>query len=188
MPSADDRTRSPEAARAVRARPRRVPTFGSTAPCRSLVLKFDAVTKVYERGTVALREVSLSVEEGEFAFLIGPSGAGKTTLLRLILREEQPTGGRFMVSVKTSGRSNRVNYQNCGSGSAASSRTTGSSTRARSSRTSRSRPELPAARFPQRRSALRKCLPSSGWMGRATTSHESSQEGSNSGRAWHARS
>ena len=55
------------------------------------------LSKQYSRGVYALRDLSLSIDKGEFIFLTGPSGAGKSTLLRLLLREELPTDGALMV-------------------------------------------------------------------------------------------
>lgn len=62
------------------------------------LIQLEGVHKVYPGGRVALRDVSLSVEEGEFVFVVGPTGAGKSTLLRLLYREEVPTRGRVRVA------------------------------------------------------------------------------------------
>lgn len=52
----------------------------------------------YPGETYGLRDVSLSVERGEFVFLTGPSGAGKTTLLRLLFGAEHPSRGQIVVA------------------------------------------------------------------------------------------
>lgn len=63
------------------------------------ILEFKNVSKKY--GSIqALKDVSFSVEEGEFVFLTGPSGAGKTTILRLLMREVSPTTGEVLFDGK----------------------------------------------------------------------------------------
>jgi cell division transport system ATP-binding protein len=56
------------------------------------------LSKAYRAGTYALKDLSFSVEKGEFAFLTGPSGAGKSTLLRLLLRADVPSHGDLIVN------------------------------------------------------------------------------------------
>jgi multiple sugar transport system ATP-binding protein len=55
------------------------------------------VTKVYDDGTTAVRDVDLTVESGEFMVLVGPSGCGKSTLLRMIAGLEEATEGRILI-------------------------------------------------------------------------------------------
>lgn len=57
------------------------------------MIVFDRVSKIYPDESVALEEVSFSIEPSEFVSIVGPSGAGKTTLLKLFLAEERPTDG-----------------------------------------------------------------------------------------------
>lgn len=57
------------------------------------MIVFDRVSKIYPDNSVALDEVTLSIEPREFVSIVGPSGAGKTTLLKLFLGEERPTEG-----------------------------------------------------------------------------------------------
>lgn len=62
------------------------------------MITFKNVTKLYQKGArPALDSVSLDVERGEFAFLVGPSGSGKSTMLALIMAEERPTSGHVQV-------------------------------------------------------------------------------------------
>ncbi len=56
------------------------------------------LSKVYRRGVYALRDLSLTIDKGEFVFLTGPSGAGKSTLLHLLLRQDLPSGGQLTVA------------------------------------------------------------------------------------------
>lgn len=68
------------------------------------MIRFDNVTKRYEKGREALRGVSFEVEPGELIFLTGHSGAGKTTLLKLIALIERPTRGQVLIEGRNIGR------------------------------------------------------------------------------------
>lgn len=57
------------------------------------MIYFDRVSKVYADNSVALQDVSFSVEPGEFISVVGHSGAGKTTLVKMLLAEERPSSG-----------------------------------------------------------------------------------------------
>ncbi len=55
------------------------------------MIEFQKVSKVYPNGTQALNDVNITVDDGEFVFIVGQSGAGKSTFLKLITCEERPT-------------------------------------------------------------------------------------------------
>ncbi|MDP1572057.1 MAG: cell division ATP-binding protein FtsE [Vicinamibacterales bacterium] len=61
------------------------------------MIETRGLSKTYGRGVYALRDLTLTIDKGEFVFLTGPSGAGKTTLLRLLLVQERPTEGEVTV-------------------------------------------------------------------------------------------
>jgi cell division transport system ATP-binding protein len=68
---------------------------------------FDQVSKQYERGNTALREITLTIDSGELVFLTGPSGAGKSTLLKMIAAIERPSAGMLSVNGQDIGKLNR---------------------------------------------------------------------------------
>ncbi|MDX1398331.1 MAG: cell division ATP-binding protein FtsE [Oceanospirillum sp.] len=62
------------------------------------MIRFDNVSKRYENGHEALKQLNLSVEKGEMCFLTGHSGAGKSTLLKLIMRMEKASQGQVFIN------------------------------------------------------------------------------------------
>ena len=62
------------------------------------MLWMSNVSKVYEGGSVALRDVNVHIEPGEFVFVVGPSGAGKSTFIKMLFREVIPSTGSIFVN------------------------------------------------------------------------------------------
>lgn len=60
-------------------------------------IRFSGVSKIFEPDIIALEDVYLDIEGGEFVYLIGETGSGKTTLMRCIFREVVPTRGHISV-------------------------------------------------------------------------------------------
>ncbi len=69
----------------------------SQAPSDQIVQMFH-VSKRYTRDSLALEDVSLTLDKGDFVFLAGPSGAGKSTLMKLLFCAEKPTQGQIIVA------------------------------------------------------------------------------------------
>lgn len=62
------------------------------------MIKFLDVTKVYDNNTLALKNVNLTIEKGDFAFLVGSSGAGKSTIIKMLFKEIEPTHGKLILN------------------------------------------------------------------------------------------
>jgi cell division transport system ATP-binding protein len=74
------------------------------------MILFKSVTRVFDRSTPAVRDISFHVRKGEFVFLSGPSGAGKTTILKLAHMQMMPTRGEVRVSRYSSARIRRREF------------------------------------------------------------------------------
>lgn len=62
------------------------------------MIEVKKVSKVYRNNHIALSDVSIKIEKGEFIFLVGPSGAGKSTFIKLLMKEVEPTSGSINVN------------------------------------------------------------------------------------------
>lgn len=58
----------------------------------------ESVSKQYQTGVEALKDITLRIEQGEFVFVVGKSGSGKSTFIKLLLKELDPTSGRLYIA------------------------------------------------------------------------------------------
>ncbi len=61
------------------------------------LIKVEHAYKIYKNGTTAVADLSVSIDKGEFVFVIGTTGSGKSTFIKLLYREEKPTKGSVIV-------------------------------------------------------------------------------------------
>ena len=62
------------------------------------MIEMKDIMKKYSNGTTAIRNLSISIDQGEFVYVVGPSGAGKSTFIKLMYREEKATKGVLNVA------------------------------------------------------------------------------------------
>ena len=68
------------------------------------MIQLTDVRKEYSKGVAALNGVNLTIEQGEFVFIVGDSGSGKSTLIKLIMKELEPTSGSIVVNGQDLGK------------------------------------------------------------------------------------
>ncbi|HBM79558.1 MAG: cell division ATP-binding protein FtsE [Clostridiales bacterium] len=62
------------------------------------MIEMQHISKVFKENSIALSDITLKIDKGEFVFLVGPSGAGKSTFIKLLLKEIEPTSGIITVN------------------------------------------------------------------------------------------
>ena len=68
------------------------------------LINLSNVRKTYKTGVTAIQDLNLSIEKGQFVFIIGSTGCGKSTLIKMLYREEKPTSGKIIVGGVDVGR------------------------------------------------------------------------------------
>ncbi|KYH35417.1 cell division ATP-binding protein FtsE [Clostridium tepidiprofundi DSM 19306] len=62
------------------------------------MIEFKNISKIYDNNIIALSNITVTIDRGEFVFLVGPSGAGKSTFIKMLLKEVDPNGGKLIVN------------------------------------------------------------------------------------------
>ncbi len=68
------------------------------------LIKIINAKKTYKTGVTAIQDLNISIEKGQFVFIIGSTGCGKSTLIKMLYREEKPTSGQIIVGGVDVGR------------------------------------------------------------------------------------
>lgn len=66
-----------------------------------LLISMKEIWKTYPNGVMAINGIDVSIDKGEFVYVVGPSGAGKSTFIKMMYREEKPTRGEIIIDGKS---------------------------------------------------------------------------------------
>ncbi|MEC2077278.1 cell division ATP-binding protein FtsE [Metabacillus fastidiosus] len=62
------------------------------------MIEMSNVSKTYPNGVLAVNNINVKINKGEFVYVVGPSGAGKSTFTKMMYREERPTSGKIIIN------------------------------------------------------------------------------------------
>ena len=61
------------------------------------MIEYRNVSKTYDQGTEAVKNANVTIDKGEFVFIVGKSGSGKSTMIKMLMKEEDPTEGQIII-------------------------------------------------------------------------------------------
>jgi len=61
------------------------------------LIEYRNVSKTYDQGTEAVKNANVTIDKGEFVFIVGKSGSGKSTMIKMLMKEEEPTEGKIII-------------------------------------------------------------------------------------------